>query len=107
MFGPLNAAELPKFASDASAFLHEHGCTRILNDLREVDLELSTVDIYDIPNLVAGSGIERSVKRAVVFSRDVGDYQFFETVSVNQGQFVRVFEDFDVAVTWLRGNEVS
>ena len=107
MFGQLHSSDLPGFASESSAFLKQHNCGLILNDLREVDLHLSTIDLYNIPKLVAGAGIKHNTKRAIVFSKDAEDYQFLETVSVNCEQFVRVFTDFDEALTWFKGNEDS
>ncbi len=107
VFGELQASELPGFAADVIALLDKHNCVRVLNDLRKVDLRLSTMAIYNIPELVAGAGLQPNVKRAIVFRKDAEDYEFFETVSINQGQFVRVFTDFDKALTWLKGNKIS
>ncbi|MFC1652419.1 hypothetical protein ACFL3F_01740 [Planctomycetota bacterium] len=101
MFGQLQPSDLPSFGSELAVLLEEHDCVRILNDLRDVDLRLSLMDICRIPDLVTESGIKGNTKRAIVFSKDAGDYQFYETVSVNRGQFVRVFTDFDEAETWL------
>ncbi len=107
MFGELQASELPGFAADMVALLDKHNCARVLNDVREVDLRLSTVDFYKVPSLVQKAGLKPTVKRAIVFAKDAKDYGFFETVSVNRGQFVRVFTDFDKAVTWLTGGKAS
>ena len=107
MFEEFHASELPEFASEVVALLDKHSCVRILSDLREVDLRLSTIDLYNIPKLVAEAGVKHNVKRAIVFSKDAEDYKFLETVSDNRGQFVRVFTDFDEAQTWIKGDEAS
>ena len=107
MFGEFHTSELPKFASEVVALLNKHSCARILSDLREADLCLSTLDLYAIPGLVTKAGVKQNVKRAIVFSKDVKDYRLLETVSHNRGQFVRVFTDFDEARTWIKGDEFS
>ena len=107
IFGVFHMTELPEFASEIVALLDKHNCECILSDLREVDLRFSTIDFYSIPKLVTEAGVKHHVKRAVVFSKDAKNYNFFETVSQNRGQFVRVFTDFDKARAWIKGDKVS
>lgn len=107
MFGGFHASDLPGFASEVVALLDKHSCVRVLSDLREVDLRLSMIDLYNIPKLVTEAGVKQNVKRAVVFGKAAEDYEFLETISVNRGQIFRVFTDFDEAQTWIKGDGVS
>jgi hypothetical protein len=75
----------------------------LLNDLRGVERHLSLLDIYNLPKMSGEFGFPPRTKRAFVFSEDAKDYQFFETVSVNRGQLVKIFEDIDEALAWLTG----
>jgi hypothetical protein len=47
-------------------------------------------------------GIPQSWKRAILVSKDMEDYAFFETTSVNRGHRVKIFQDPDEAIDWLR-----
>lgn len=101
--GTMEASELPGLASDLVALTERHKCERLLNDIREVELRLSTLDIYDIPELAIESGLSPRVRRALLVTSDQKESAFFETVSMNRGQNVRVFTDFDEAMSWLMG----
>lgn len=101
MSGELRIPELLDFGANAAALLKEHDCWRLLNDMREVKKLPSVVDIYNLPRLVGESEFPQQAKRAVVFSKDEKDYQFLETVSVNRGQLLKVFDDIDDALAWL------
>ena len=47
MSGELHLSDLPQYGSDLAAILNKHHCKRVLQDLTEVDLELSTLDFFD------------------------------------------------------------
>lgn len=99
-----------KIALDVSHFSKEHNCHLVLNDARESSLDLSTVEIYDLPKLIVEilqeTGIEvHKFKRALVVSKGVDDFTFFETVSQNRGQNVTLFRNIDEAISWLLNKE--
>ena len=84
----------------------ERQCRRILLDFRGANLHLSTFNVYATPQKLAEEfkkrGIDiRSLKRALIFMPDDGDYRFLETVSINQAQTLRVFYDEEPAKIWL------
>jgi hypothetical protein len=88
--------DLPMAQRYAKAILRQlsaHDCLRVLNDMREASIKLSTVDIYDLPAWIEEIGLNRSCKRALLVSRDFNDYKFFETVSRNHGHLLEVFTD--------------
>jgi hypothetical protein len=64
------------------------------------------LEIYEIPKIIVeiftASGLpEYKVKRALVVAKDIEDFSFFETVTMNQAQNARIFQDFDEAKKWL------
>ncbi len=81
------------------------GCPRILTDLREADLDLTTIEIYHLPEIVKQEAETASlkiyhIKRAYVV-RQNQDMDFYEDVSVNRGHNVKVFQDSTKARQWL------
>lgn len=101
MCGVLNTLAVTEHIAKVAKLAEEYNCSLILNDWRKVVLQMSTIEIYDIPKLVRNAGVSCSMKRAYLV-HEVGIlYNFFETVSVNQYQQVRLFTDFDNAATWL------
>jgi hypothetical protein len=97
---------IKKIASEVARFSKEHNCFLVLNDAREATIGLSTVEIYNLPKMIVDilseTGIEvLKFRRALVFSKDVDDFTFFETVSKNRNQNVTLFRSVDEAVSWL------
>lgn len=97
---------IKKIASEVAHFSKEHNCFLVLNDAREATIGLSTVEIYNLPKMIVDilseTGIEvLKFRRALVFSKDVDDFTFFETVSKNRNQNVTLFRSVDEAVSWL------
>lgn len=90
-----------KFAEEICRICEEHDCDYLLNDWRNTNLKFSTVDIYSIPQLLLKVGLRLSCKRALVVGSDFEDWAFFETVSRNRGQNVKVFKDYEEAKKWL------
>lgn len=84
-----------------------------LGDYREATLVLSTMELYGLPkllsDLVAPLGINvHKLKRAAVIAKglnykQLGDYRFYETVTLNRAQITKLFEDIDEAKKWLSG----
>jgi len=102
----IDQSQLRAIASEVAQLAREHNCYLILNDAREATLGLSTTEIYELPKMVleilSESGIQiHKFKRAVVMANDVDDFVFFETVSQNRGQNVRLFRDMGEARSWL------
>ena len=82
----------------------------MLSDYRQAELDLSTLDIYLTPRLLAEAlaphGVRASsIKRAIVVSGNLKDFHFFETVTLNTGQDLRMFQDMDAARKWLLEEE--
>lgn len=98
--------EVKEFISTAARIAKEQNCTLFLTDYRNVTLKLSTMELYKVPELMQDAFASpelnvRRLKRAVVVAKDVNDYRFYETVTVNRGQSAKVFFDIDEAKKWL------
>jgi hypothetical protein len=98
----INAHLVRQISHDVIRLAKEHNCFLILTDAREATVSLSTVELYDLPKLIQEVALEletqvQSFKRALVVSRDIDDFTFFETVSRNSSQKVKLFRDVNEA----------
>ena len=80
----------------------EYNCKCLLNDMSQAKIDFSTMEIFDLPKVLDCTGIDRSWKRAIIFSTDFDDFRFLETRMVNEGQLVKIFQDHDAAIRWLK-----
>jgi len=104
--GDLFLSEAKEFITEAAQIAKEHGCFLILNDMREATVKLSMVEIYEMPKMIVAifalSGLNAyKLKRAFVAIKDMKDYGFFETVTLNRSQSAKYFFDMDEARKWL------
>ncbi len=104
----INIPIVRKLSHEVILLAKEHNCFLILNDAREATISLSIMELYELPKLIQeiASGLETQVrrfKRALVVSKDIDDFTFFESVSRNRGQNVTLFRDMDEARKWLLG----
>jgi hypothetical protein len=95
--GEVDLAMARWYAQEIIKHLSAHHCLRLLNDMRTASLEMSTVDIYDLPAWIEErleeAGVSRHCKRALLVAIDFNDYAFYETVSRNHGHLLEVFAD--------------
>ena len=79
-----------------------HPVTGIIVDLRQAELQLSTVDAFAFGNSLAN---ERGLRQCrLVFLERLENglrSRFLETVASNRGRETQVFTDYDKAVMWL------
>jgi len=99
--GELNLSLFDSMAAEVARCLSECGCRRILNDLRKARLTKSVADVYSMPERAMKVGITRAVKRALVISGAISKFHFLETVFINQGNIVRLFNSIEEARLWL------
>jgi hypothetical protein len=72
--------------------------------------DLSTMDIFVIPDQWEAAGIDRRSMLALVVDRDGGyweDAAFYENACRNRGWQVRVFSDRTEAIAWLQEQVVG
>jgi hypothetical protein len=109
---PFDWSIIERMVPQLSRQILERQCLRILLDFRGANLHLSTFNVYATPQKLAEEfkkrGVDiRSLKRALIFMPDDGDYRFLETVSINQAQTLRIFFDEEMAKAWLTGKKFS
>lgn len=78
------------------------GQYRVLIDTRGADVDLSSTDIFELGvALTAEPALVREKVAILVPPEEKVNAAFFETVSINRGANLRVFTDFETAITWL------
>lgn len=95
-------------AAEVTTSCRERGIFRVLIDVRTMTGKLDTLETFD----VAGRGIpnqteaRRLVRSAILDrSENIERIRFFETVAVNRGLTVKVFDDEAEAVRWLQEDQ--
>ena len=90
----------------AKAISHTMKTNRITKALIDhsnlVSVTGATIDIYNRPKLLKIIGLILRVKIAEVIKPDhIEHFKFFETVCVNRGYKISVFQDKEKALSWL------
>jgi hypothetical protein len=104
--GTLTSLDLHRLISEILQMAKANDCHYVLNDFRDAKENLSTIEIYELPKIISdiasSMGLEISqFQRAAIVLRDYEDFSFFENVTSNLGQTMRVFKDPDEAKKWL------
>jgi hypothetical protein len=109
LHGQINFNEIKEIYSQALPISKDKNSSLFLSDYREAVLCLSTIEIYELPQIFADTAAAigfspYQLKRAIVQSKthNPNDYRFFETVSQNRRQsFAKLFQDIEEAKKWL------
>ena len=104
--GKLTLSEAKEIISKITECAIANNCFLCLSDYRECIMEMSTFQIYDIPmilsNIVTSVGLRpNQFKRAIIVEKGFRDFNFYETVSLNSGQKIRLFREIDEGKKWL------
>ena len=105
--GELDLGEGARMAREARKRSHELGYG-LLYDVRAVSVKASLVDAYDFPRRIDElyeKPEHRSARAAILFEKDDAFWRFFETVVRNLRLMVRIFQDQQEALRWLRDPE--
>jgi hypothetical protein len=71
-------------------------------DTREAEVELSITDLYQLGEALSNHPSLRQSKIAILGPKQRADkMDFFETVAVTCGANIKMFTDFEQAITWL------
>jgi hypothetical protein len=81
--------------------LKEHNCRKLLLDFRAANIIAKTMDIFDRPKVYSNEGIEQSIKAAILCKEINNDFRFYETVCLNRGWEVKIFDDYNISIDWL------
>ena len=104
--GPLSAEALSQGFADGLAFANHNSWERVLSDCRLASLQLSTLEIYALPDsLVAHHPTQdawiHKLRHAIVCTSNLDDYRFLETILKNRSHNAAVFSDIELAQNWL------
>jgi len=103
--GDLNRVLVEEMSHEFAKLTSSSRCFKLLNDLRSANITPSTFDIYAMPRIVEKQGVPFVSRRAILVSELSEEFEFLETVSVNVGQMVRIFNDEQAALEWLNAGE--
>lgn len=103
--GDFSQSTLKELAADVAVYIEKHACNRILNDLRRASLIRDSFNIYNMPKTARRAGVDLRCKRALLVNDLSEDFQFVETVFLNQGHNVKMFTNIDAAMDWLLNKE--
>ena len=110
-YGLVTAAELTVATSQRISLQKETSITKILNDVSDIKLEASVIDILNFPDKqYPEENADRKTRMALILpkcnkSRNLAE--FFMTASLNRGWTVRPFEERQSALDWLRPQLLS
>lgn len=82
------------------------GQYHVLVDTRGAEVRLSIPNIFELGVALAAEPVLARQKVALLAPpEEQENAEFFETVGINRGANLRVFTDFETAITWLVMNE--
>ena len=76
---------------------------KVLIDHRNLERVVGSImEIYERPKLIKDSGADLGVKIALIIKPEhLEHFRFFETVCINQGFLISIFQDKEKAMSWL------
>ena len=106
IYGILSLDEAIELIENIGQACAKNNCPLCLSDYRGATLNLSTIELYDIPkkltNILDSLGLSaHKIKRAIVVPENLKDFRFYETVTLNTGQRIKMFQDISEAQNWL------
>ncbi|AUM12935.1 STAS domain-containing protein [Ketobacter alkanivorans] len=100
--GELTRDTAQQLAKEYAEMIESTGIKRILNDVRGVRDQMSTIGAYDYAYKdVKSIGLPRDIRAAILADEGDRSHHFQETVAHNAGYLVKVFHSFDQAILWL------
>lgn len=105
LIGAIDKTMMDEVTAQTLRLVQQHSCFRVLADLRQASSAVTTLDLFqrarETAQQLAATNIPSSYKRALVVGQNVEDPKFYETVSQNREQKIRVFYDVAEAIRWL------
>jgi hypothetical protein len=105
LFGAIDKSAMDDLTAQTLRLVQQHACYRVLADLRRASSAVSTIDLFqrarETAQHVSSANIPSSYKRALIVGENLEDPRFYETVSQNREQQVKVFRDVEEAKRWL------
>jgi hypothetical protein len=105
LVGAIDKQMMDDLTMQTLRLVQQHSCFRVLADIRQASSAVSTLDLFqrarETAQHVSAANIPSSYKRALVVGENLDDPRFYETVSQNREQQVRIFHDMKEAKRWL------
>jgi hypothetical protein len=81
----------------------EHKCHLFLYDMTQAEIFTGTMQAYDTasPQGELARGLQK-LRGAILYSRLTDHERFLETVAVNRNFAIRVFDDHERTIEWLK-----
>ena len=102
--GTVTLDELGCQSPVAVELLKQHSASRMLVDYLDAQVNVSTLDVYALPDRYEALGLSRNVRIAVVIPRGLDDaklFEFYTDVTHNRGFNTRLFKSTEEAQRWL------
>lgn len=97
---PQDSLTIQKFTRD---FSEERNCKMFLIDMTQAEFIGGTMDIFKTGTFPNDQNHRQVThKYALLYSEILDDHKFLENVSVNRGYQVRMFDNVDKALEWLK-----
>ena len=81
--------------------LEKHSGRKVLFDHRNAVIDASIVETFYTAAEPAAWGWKRKYLAAVLYNEITENERFLETVGQNRGIQIKIFDDYDEAVSWL------
>ena len=106
--GRVTDEEFRQATVEAMRLATAHATNLFLIDDSKWEGGASTLGLFDLPALFSELGFARDSRGAVILppagTPQAEDVEFFETVCVNRGWYIRLFKDRATALGWLVGD---
>lgn len=99
--GKVTLDRIRRIAPEVARICEETGCSRLLNDMSETEIDIPVPELFKSPKIMEESNVPRVLKRALVVPSSFGELGFLENVSRNRGHNLMVFRDIEEARKWL------
>jgi hypothetical protein len=100
--GTMKKETLKEYSIEVAKTASKHDFSYFLNDLREANVDFSSIEIINIPGIFHAAGLDISWRRAIVLPTRLNKYRLFDTVANTRGFNVKVFTDLNKAMSWLK-----
>jgi len=101
--GELNIKETEKIRKESYLIKEKYNANKFLLDHTEIKSGgLKIWDLYNLPQKYSAEGYPRNSQLAVLVNESYKEtFDFYETVSVNNGYKIKVFTNKNEAINWL------
>ena len=99
---PLDRDTVQQLTREYVKIINETGIKRILNDVRGVPNAMDIIDGYEFAYTdTKVINLPGDIRAAILTNPGDDTHSFHETVALNAGYMVKVFDEIEAAVAWL------